>query len=220
MRSIPGWALGITIAAYGCLPSVQAAAMCHADILVKDVNFEDLTAAEKAQLGPELAKTLAVQNGMSQSDVMSPQPNAQAGTVGFFSGSFVAPWSPANRKPYTGGSSMIVSALISGCEQADMILGVLKNPAVHQSIENSISMTLANSGAISGAVTVLGVAVVPSKTALPQVQAAPAAGASPDSVPLAAMPDPAATQSNGWLVPSLVCLAVSVAVGASAHVLC
>lgn len=208
MSWMPGWLFGAALAATTLRLHVDASALCHADILVKDVDFTILTEQEKAALGPKLAKTLALQNGMGQRDIMSP--TYQSGTVGFFSGSYVAPWSPATRKPYTGGSSTIVSALINGCEQADMVLGVLKNPAVHDSIANTVQMSLSNSGAITGTVTVLGVAVVPSTAAPPQAQATVG---SASSVPLATMPDPTTGQSSKWLVPSVACLGVSLVVG-------
>jgi hypothetical protein len=212
--------VGLTIAA-GVF-AADNSALCHADILIKDLDFATLTDQEKAVLGPKLAKTIALQNGMGQRDIMSP--TYQSGTVGFYSGSYMAPWSPPNRKPYTAGSATIVSSLISGCAQASMMLGVLKNPAVHDSITNTIEMSITGSGAIIGRVTVLGVSVEPEKKSAPpqavtgSVSALPApTSQNPGTDQTSSGTDQ--TSSGGWLIPSLTCLGASAVVGVGAWLL-
>jgi len=148
------------------------APFCHADVLVKNMDFDALTISEKSVLGPSLAKAIAFQNGISPSDVMSP--TKQPGNVGFFSGSYVAPWSPPNRRPYTQGKSTIVSSLIGGCNLPEMMLGVFKTPAVHTAITETVTSTLQSSAALQGPAQVLGVAVVPDSRAPAAATPAPA----------------------------------------------
>mmetsp|Transcript_54704 Transcript_54704/g.123104 ORF Transcript_54704/g.123104 Transcript_54704/m.123104 type:complete len:255 (-) Transcript_54704:78-842(-) len=155
----------------------DATAFCHGDVLIKGLDFTQLTEAAKSTLGPDLAETIAFQNGISQSDVLTP---AHApGRVGFFAGSYVAPWSPPNRRPYTQGSSTIVSCVISGCNLPKGVLGAFKNPDMHKAIVDTITGTLGNSGAVQPDIQVLGVAVVPETT--------------PPSTPTPPLPHPAAT---------------------------
>eukprot|EP00413_Alexandrium_margalefii_P008126 CAMPEP_0204525708 /NCGR_PEP_ID=MMETSP0661-20131031/8048_1 /ASSEMBLY_ACC=CAM_ASM_000606 /TAXON_ID=109239 /ORGANISM="Alexandrium margalefi, Strain AMGDE01CS-322" /LENGTH=118 /DNA_ID=CAMNT_0051531513 /DNA_START=9 /DNA_END=361 /DNA_ORIENTATION=- len=109
-------------------------------------------------LSPELAKTVALQTGSSAQAVLSP--DGKPGNVGFFSGSYVAPWAPSNRRPYTGGASTIISAVID-CGEPRATLAMFTADPMHRAIEKTIQSTISGSSALSGAPKVLGVSVVP-----------------------------------------------------------
>lgn len=185
---------------------LQSGPQCHADMLVKNVDFGGLAAYERKMLAPELARLLALQNGLSKEAVMSP--THEPGSVGFFSGSYVAPWAPPNRRPYTQGASTIISALIAGCDEPKATLEIFRTDQMHSKVQAAIKSTIGGSAALAGDPQVLGVAVVPVNGSPPAPAASPAVQAPPvpPTAPAPATPAPGqvlAPQQSHLQVPSL-----------------
>mmetsp|Transcript_93137 Transcript_93137/g.267146 ORF Transcript_93137/g.267146 Transcript_93137/m.267146 type:complete len:216 (+) Transcript_93137:69-716(+) len=136
----------------GCLlargTSGQGVPSCHGDLLVKGVNFAALS-AEAQQAGSQaVARTIAQETGIVPEDVMAK----------VFAGDYSAPWSPASGRP---PADVFVGSLISNCRSAEMVLGVFTSPQLQDQVAAALRTAWANTGALTGPVSILGASVVP-----------------------------------------------------------
>jgi len=125
--------------------------LCRIEVHVESLNFDALTEKEKARLGPNLAEQLAIENGISMSDVLSL--NHTAGDVSF------------RRGPAAGVSGAIdfstsVIAMMGECDAAIMTRHIFQNPVVHKALIRAITNTLGlSSKAVVGKLSVANTSV-------------------------------------------------------------
>jgi len=181
--------------------SGQTSSSCHADLLVKGINFAALSPQVQQQAGQAVAQKIATETGMSSNDVMSK----------VLAGNYNAPWSPSAGRP---PADAFLASLVRQCKSAEMVLGVFRGPQLQAGGVEALKGALANTNAVTGAITIIGASVVPEKLvtttdppSLPipqpgQGAAAPPLPAQTPSVETDAAPQKGAASSGpgqGWL---------------------
>jgi len=147
--------------------STQAdAATCHADVLVKNIDPNDISAIHKDMVGRKVAAAIALSSGISPDDVLGL--DHKPGSSNLLNTGQVAPWLPANWREHVAsvGSapSAMVSCLIEDCTMVGLMAGIFRNPKVHatllDTILSSLAETDANSAAVEGKLAVVATSVV------------------------------------------------------------
>lgn len=146
--------------------------VCHADMMIENLDFGALSTADKAMLGPKVAETIAVENGVDTMDVMSL--DVHRGTVDFFPGSQSVRWATIGwfTESKKSGQKTAMVSLVDQCDTPQMMLHIFENPKVHDAVLNTVAETLeAGSEAIVGQLKVVCSNVVrgtvPTSTASP-----------------------------------------------------
>lgn len=152
-----------------CIASTSThadAAACHADVLVKNMDPNDISALHKAMVGRKVAAAIALSSGISPDDVLGL--DHKPGSSNLLNTGQVAPWLPANWKEHVesvgSAPSTMVSCLIEDCTMVGFMADIFRNPKVHatllDTILSSLAETDANSPAVEGKLTVVATSVV------------------------------------------------------------
>jgi len=147
-------------------PMYADAATCHADVLVKNMDPNDISALHKAMVGRKVASALALSCGISPDDVLGL--DHKPGSSNLLNTGQVAPWLPANWAEHVesvgSAPSTMISCLIEDCTMVGFMADIFRNPKVHatllDTILSSLAETDANSPAVEGKLTVVATSVV------------------------------------------------------------
>jgi len=107
--------------------------LCRVDIQVDNLNFDALSKAEIQRVGPDIAETIAIENGLSMSDVMSLK--QIPGDVSFVRG-------PQSGSDGTIDFSTSIVAMLDQCEASIMTKAIFRNPRVQTALLRSLKHTL------------------------------------------------------------------------------
>jgi hypothetical protein len=143
-------ALILAVLAVQVVPQSGTTTSCHADLLVKGINFAAMSPQVQQQVGQAVSQKISLETGMAQQDVMSK----------VLAGNYNAPWSPSAGRP---PADAFVASLVRECQSAEMILGVFRGPQLQAAVVEALKSSLANTNALSGAISIIGASVVPEK---------------------------------------------------------
>lgn len=157
---------------------------CHADLLVRGIEYVSLTPAMQTEVGRAVAQTVAEEAGLAGEDVLDK----------IFPGNYNAKWSPSAGRPE---ADVFLATLVNKCGSAEMILGVFRGPQLQAKIIATLNAHLANTGAVRQKIEIIGASVVPETAATDGTISNAGQPANPELVP--GSPNISSAGSPGWM---------------------
>mmetsp|Transcript_18214 Transcript_18214/g.37240 ORF Transcript_18214/g.37240 Transcript_18214/m.37240 type:complete len:255 (-) Transcript_18214:194-958(-) len=130
--------------------------ICHADLMIANLDSAALSPMERSSLGAALAATIARMNGMSDRDVMTL--GHQRSSVNIVPGEQKLTWATIGwfSASQRQGTKATIASLLDECDTPQMTLHIFENLEVHNAIVQTITGTLApDSKAIVGELKVM-----------------------------------------------------------------